>query len=122
MSTLKASYMFFDNRLTLGFNVNDSKHEIVGKCDHCSKSCDSYVNCAYNECHRHYISCSECLDKETGYAFCNQECKENYFKITIHHRAQRGLHQLSWATSASFRRYEEFDCQVFLQKCGILWL
>ncbi|MEK7605806.1 MAG: rhodanese-related sulfurtransferase [Patescibacteria group bacterium] len=88
----KGKLYVFDNRLTLGFNVNDSKHEIVGKCDHCSKSCDSYVNCAYNECHRHYISCSECLDKETGYAFCNQECKENYFKITIHHRAQRGLH------------------------------
>lgn len=82
----KGKLYVFDKRITLGFNVDDPSHEVVGKCDHCAKSCDSYVNCAYNECHRHYISCKDCLDKDTGLAFCNRECKENYFKITINHR------------------------------------
>lgn len=82
----KGKLYVFDGRITWGVNTNDSKHEIVGKCDNCKKSCDSYVNCAYNECHRHYICCSNCLDKETGLAFCNSSCKDNYFKITIHHK------------------------------------
>ncbi len=82
----KGKLYVFDGRITWGVNTEDPKHEIVGKCDSCGKSCDSYVNCAYNECHRHYICCSECLDQETNLAFCNQACKENYFKITIHHK------------------------------------
>ncbi len=76
----------FDGRITWGVNIDDKRHEVVGKCDHCSKSCDTYVNCAFNECHRHYISCSDCIDTETGLAFCNEACKENYYKITIHHK------------------------------------
>jgi len=82
----KGKLYVFDGRITWGVNIDDSKHEVVGKCDHCSKTCDSYVNCAYNECHRHYISCSDCRDKETGLAFCNVSCKDNYYKITIHHK------------------------------------
>jgi len=82
----KGKLYVFDKRITLGFNTDDPKHEIVGKCDHCDTSCDSYVNCAYNECHRHFISCKDCLDSETGLACCNQDCKANYFKITLPQR------------------------------------
>src|SRR3989344_2479195 len=53
----------FDNRLTLGVNT-------VGKCMKCNKSCDSYVNCAYNFCHFHYISCEDCKDQELNLPFC----------------------------------------------------
>lgn len=82
----KGKLYVFDKRITLGFNTDDPKHVIVGKCDHCGIPCDSYVNCAYNECHRHYICCNDCLDKETNLAFCNNDCKDNYFTITIHHK------------------------------------
>ncbi|CAN5172588.1 rhodanese-related sulfurtransferase [soil metagenome] len=82
----KGKLYVFDGRITFGVNVEDPRHEVVGKCDHCAKSCDSYVNCAYNECHRHFISCGDCLDKDTGLAFCNEGCKDNYYKITIHHK------------------------------------
>ncbi len=68
----------FDNRLTLGFNTNSKDHEIVGQCYHCQKPSDNYVNCEYNVCHYHYISCKNCLDQETGLAFCKKECKEKY--------------------------------------------
>jgi len=82
----KGKLYVFDGRITWGVNTDNEEHEIVGKCDHCKKVCDSYVNCAYNECHRHFISCEECLDTETNLAFCDKSCKDNYFKITIHHK------------------------------------
>lgn len=82
----KGKLYVFDKRITLGFNTDSPEHTIVGKCDKCEKVCDSYVNCAYNECHRHYICCNDCLDQKTGLAFCNKKCEDNYYKITIHHK------------------------------------
>ncbi len=70
----------FDKRLTLGFNTEDPLHKIVGKCMHCSVSCDSYVNCEYDVCHFHYISCANCIDKELSLSFCKKECKAKYLK------------------------------------------
>ncbi len=72
----KGKLYVFDNRLTLAFNAEDPEHEVVGKCMHCGVSCDRYVNCAYDMCHYHYISCDKCLDQETGLAFCKEDCKE----------------------------------------------
>lgn len=77
----KGKLYVFDKRLTLGFNTDSSDHEIVGRCYHCDKPADTYVNCEYNFCHYHYICCSDCRDKQTGFAFCKPECKEEYFKI-----------------------------------------
>lgn len=77
----KGKLYVFDNRLTLGFNTEDSSHEVVGKCMHCKKSCDSYVNCAYNFCHLHYISCDSCIDQELKLSFCKKECKDKWTSI-----------------------------------------
>ncbi len=70
----------FDKRLTIGFNTDDPEHEVVGRCMECNKASDTYVNCEYNFCHYHHIRCDDCLDKETGLAFCKKECKEKYLK------------------------------------------
>lgn len=70
----------FDNRITLGFNTSDPEHTIVGNCLFCGVSCDSYVNCAYDMCHLHYICCDNCKDPETGRAFCKKECKEIFLQ------------------------------------------
>lgn len=70
----------FDNRLTIGFNTEDKKHEIIGRCFNCSKLCDTYVNCEYDMCHFHHIRCEDCMDQETGLAFCKKECKEKFLK------------------------------------------
>lgn len=70
----------FDNRLTIGFNTNNPNHVIIGKCKMCENKCENYVNCAYDICHKHYICCKNCLDKETNLAFCNNECKKNFQK------------------------------------------
>lgn len=77
----KGKLYVFDKRLTIGFNTDDPTHEIVGKCRQCGATCDSYVNCEYNFCHRHYICCAQCLDTETGLAFCSPNCKAHYLDI-----------------------------------------
>ncbi len=74
----KGKLYVFDNRLTLGFNTSDKNHEIVGKCMHCLKPSDNYVNCEYDFCHLHYICCGSCKDKETNLAFCKSECRKKY--------------------------------------------
>lgn len=74
----KGKLYVFDNRLTIGFNTYDPKHEIVGRCKHCQKPSDSYVNCAEDFCHLHYICCNNCKDPETNLAFCKTGCKEKY--------------------------------------------
>lgn len=76
----KGKLYVFDGRLTIGFNTDDPKHEIVGRCMHCGSPSDTYVNCAYDFCHLHYICCNNCLDKETGLAFSTKQCKEKYLR------------------------------------------
>ncbi len=79
----KGKLYVFDNRLTVGFNIDSKDHVIVGSCRDCGISCDTYVNCEYDMCHLHYICCNNCLDSETGLAFCKAECKENYKKFQL---------------------------------------
>jgi UPF0176 protein len=68
----------FDNRLTIGFNTDSPDHKVIGNCMHCGSNVDTYVNCAYDICHLHYICCNNCKDHETGLAFCKAECKRKY--------------------------------------------
>lgn len=78
----KGKLYVFDNRLTVGFNIDDPEHEIVGKCFACGVASDMYVNCQYNFCHRHHIRCADCMDRQTGLAFCNAECKKNWSSLS----------------------------------------
>ena len=64
----------FDKRVTFGFYTDDSKHKIIGKCDACAGESENYVNCANPVCHRHFIICEDCLDKNNGNAFCPGGC------------------------------------------------
>lgn len=79
----KGKLYVFDNRLTLGFNTDSPDHVIVGRCRDCGKVCDSYVNCAYDICHFHYICCEGCKDRELNLAFCKQECKVNFLSSSV---------------------------------------
>lgn len=65
----------FDGRVTMGFNLNDPKHEIVGVCRLCGSKTENYIDCAYIHCrgHRHILCCAECEAKEGGY--CSTECR-----------------------------------------------
>lgn len=76
----KGKLYVFDKRLTIGFNTDSPDHEIVGRCTFCDTPSESYVNCMYDVCHKHYICCDNCLDSETRLAFCDDTCKENWRK------------------------------------------
>ena len=56
----------FDNRITMD-TVSDP-HEVIGVCERCSSASESYVNCANNFCHVHFILCGECQKKDS---LCN---------------------------------------------------
>jgi UPF0176 protein len=91
----KGKLYVFDKRITIGFNTDDPKHEVVGRCMHCGVTCDTYENCEYDVCHYHYICCQNCKDQETGFAFCKPECKEAFLK----QRASRSVQSPSSITT-----------------------
>lgn len=78
----KGKLYVFDKRITMGpprlgeagFYTDDSKHEIVGKCDSCGEQSENYVNCDNPVCHRHFINCVNCLAKKDGKSFCPGGC------------------------------------------------
>lgn len=59
----------FDNRLVMDFG---GEREVVGTCHHCRAKTESYVNCANNACHLHYLLCGEC--RESGTLTCSLRC------------------------------------------------
>ena len=66
----------FDGRIVIGFNLDDPKHKVVGKCDKCGNPSDNYIDCYNPKCNkptRHFICCKECIEIEEAY--CSDECK-----------------------------------------------
>ena len=70
----KGKLYVFDKRVAMGFYTDDAKHKIVGRCDSCAEQSENFVNCANPVCHRHFIACEKCLEKESGNAFCPGGC------------------------------------------------
>ncbi|MEX2029055.1 MAG: rhodanese-related sulfurtransferase [Candidatus Paceibacterota bacterium] len=78
----KGKLYVFDGRVTMGpaslagasFFTDDPKHEVVGKCDNCGEASEQYVNCGNPVCHRHFINCEKCLEKNSGKSFCPGGC------------------------------------------------
>ncbi len=69
----KGKLYVFDQRVVMGFETDNPKHEIIGRCDKCKKISENYINCLNDECHRHFICCKECIN-ENG-VFCGDQCK-----------------------------------------------
>jgi UPF0176 protein len=70
----KGKLYVFDKRVTMGFYTDDVSHKIVGKCDACGEPSENFVNCANPVCHRHFINCVNCLNKNDGNSFCPGGC------------------------------------------------
>jgi len=68
----KGKLYVFDQRVLMGFDTDSPEHEIVGKCFRCQSQSENYINCANNQCHKHIICCSECIEKNG--AFCQDDC------------------------------------------------
>ena len=70
----KGKLYVFDGRVAMGFYTDDTKHEIIGKCDTCGGKSENYVNCDNSVCHRHFISCEKCIKNNNGEALCPGGC------------------------------------------------
>jgi UPF0176 protein len=62
----------FDERISVP--INQVEPTIVGKCHHCGKPEDRYINCANDYCHKQHICCSACEEEHNQ--FCSNECEE----------------------------------------------
>ncbi len=79
----------FDGRVTMGFNVQDPSHVVVGECQLCKAKTENYIDCKYIHCrgHRHILCCENCEQKQGGY--CSQQCKRadnpttNWFTLLL---------------------------------------
>ena len=69
----KGSLYVFDNRVTMGFNQDSTEKEIIGRCELCGQPSENYINCANNECHRHFICCEKCFHQK-GAIYCGKVC------------------------------------------------
>ncbi|MES2315586.1 MAG: rhodanese-related sulfurtransferase [Patescibacteria group bacterium] len=70
----KGKLYVFDKRITMGFYTDDTKHEVVGKCDECGENSENFVNCNNPVCHRHFLNCHKCIEKNSGKSFCPGGC------------------------------------------------
>lgn len=61
----------FDNRIVMDFGGN---REVIGKCQECKNSCETFTHCGRGECHKHLICCEDCLNRK-GRIFCTMKCK-----------------------------------------------
>lgn len=62
----------FDERISVEVNGAEG-YTLIGKCYHCSQSCDRYVNCAHLSCHFQFICCDACEVKYKR--SCSIECE-----------------------------------------------
>lgn len=71
---LGALYVF-DGRIVMGFNMDDPKRVVVGKCVKCNAPSENYINCLDDFCHRHFIVCEKCLDGKRA-IHCPMGCRD----------------------------------------------
>ncbi len=62
----------FDERISVP--INQVENVIVGKCHHCGKPEDRYINCANDFCHKQHICCPECEAEHNS--FCSDTCED----------------------------------------------
>ncbi|QCT03076.1 rhodanese-like protein [Paenibacillus algicola] len=63
----------FDERISVRIN-NTDEDVVVGKCHHCGKPADTFINCANDACHLQHICCEACEEQHHG--FCSTSCEE----------------------------------------------
>ena len=61
----------FDERISIPVNYAE-EYSVTGKCLHCGKPTDRYVNCANLDCHKQHFECEECEVKWKR--SCSEEC------------------------------------------------
>lgn len=55
----------FDGRMTTNGETS-SGQQVLAKCEHCGKDCDTYRDCTKPDCHQLFIGCDDCVRKYEG--------------------------------------------------------
>lgn len=71
----KGALYVFDQRIVMGFNMDDKKREVVGSCAKCKAPSENYINCIDGFCNRHFICCKDCLGGAQK-IFCPMGCRD----------------------------------------------
>lgn len=61
----KGKNFVFDERMTTNGDT-ESGQKVLGKCAHCQKSSDRYIDCAKPDCHQLFICCKACDKVHAG--------------------------------------------------------
>ena len=69
----KGSLYVFDGRTIMHFE-NPETHTVIGTCKQCGVASEHYVDCMYPICHKQFIQCDTCGDKNGSY--CSVTCNE----------------------------------------------
>jgi UPF0176 protein len=80
----KGKLYVFDQRILMGFKTDSPDHEVIGRCELCGEKNENYVNCADDECHKHFICCEKCL--VNGLPFCKPECQKKIQNVQTKER------------------------------------
>lgn len=64
----------FDERISVPINQTE-EDVVVGKCHHCGKAEDRYINCANPWCNLQHVCCEEC--EVEHHHSCSKECEEH---------------------------------------------
>lgn len=67
----------FDGRVVMGFYTDDPKHTVIGICEQCKKSTETFVNCDHSWCGKHFLLCRDCQKsmKAKGLVTCVGKCR-----------------------------------------------
>lgn len=68
----------FDERIAVP--VNQVEDVVVGRCHHCGSPTDTYINCAYPQCHNQHLVCMPC--RESHGEYCSTGCQEIHQGVT----------------------------------------
>lgn len=67
----------FDGRVVMGFYTDDPRHKVIGRCENCQSSTETFVNCDYAWCGKHFLLCQNCQQtiKKKGAISCIGHCR-----------------------------------------------
>lgn len=75
----EGSLYVFDDRMTEQFTEH---YPIVGRCVACNKPSERFGNCAWDECHKQLIICTECSSSPV---WCSVDCQEQQATSALTH-------------------------------------
>ncbi|MFA6095323.1 MAG: rhodanese-related sulfurtransferase [Candidatus Paceibacterota bacterium] len=72
----KGALYVFDGRVTMAFDPETGRREIIGRCEKCRENTEHYEDCSNDFCHKQMLACEACVEKGGGKVFCSKRCEK----------------------------------------------